>query len=515
MGSTTPPALSRRSFLARLGVGAAAVGVGGAFSAAPARAGASGAHAIIRSDRFSRLFRLPPFSEPSPALEAALLELGRPGGVLDAKDALERGPIDLITDPSLSLGNRNNPTHTAGTTFVGQFLDHDMTFDVGSPLGQPTDPQASTNGRTPSFDLDSVYGGGPVADPQLYDSADRAKLKVESGGLFEDVPRAADGTAIIADPRNDEHVVIAGLQAAFLKFHNNAVDLARESRSQQENVFAQARRLTTWHYQWLIVNEFLPLFIGQPLTDDLRSGGRRFYRPRRGEASIPVEFQGAAYRFGHSMVRPSYRANLAGDGGNPFFGLIFDPAAAGQADPGDLRGGARAPRRFVGWQTFFDFGDGQVKPNKRVDTTISTPLFNLPLGAIASGDRPTALPQRTLLRHLTWELPSGQTIAQQLGVPALASADLADLAAFGVGFERSTPLWIYVLREAEVIEDGLHLGPVGGRIVGEVILGLLEADPGSYLVDEPRWRPTLGSGGSFGMTDFLTFAGVDPKSRGQ
>ena len=140
---------------------------------------------------------------------------------------------------------------------------------------------------------------------------------------------------------------------------------------------------------------------------------------------IPVEFQGAAYRFGHSMVRPSYRANLAGDDGEPFFGARSSTRRATGPDPVDLRGGSRAPRRFVGWQTFFDFGDGEVKPNKRIDTKISTPLFDLPLGAIASHDPPTSLPQRNLLRQLTWELPSGQRHrAGSMGVPALSAADL-------------------------------------------------------------------------------------------
>jgi len=282
-------------------------------------------------------------------------------------------------------------------------------------------------------------------------------------------------------------------------------------------VFTQARRLTTWHYQWLILHEFLPLFIGQPLVDEILGKGRKFYTARS-SASIPVEFQAAAYRFGHSMVRPSYRANLAGDDGKPFFGLIFDPAEEGKADPDDLRGGARAPRRFVGWQTFFDFGDGEVKPNKRIDTRISTPLFDLPLGAIAGHDLPTSLPQRTLLRGLTWGLPSGQALARAMALPALAPEDLAELAGFGVNLERSTPLFYYVLREAEVAADGLRLGPVGGRIVGEVIIGLLQADPASYLAVEPTWRPPLparSEAGAFRMVDFLTFAGVDPKSRGQ
>src|SRR5207342_3825399 len=118
--------------------------------------------------------------------------------------------------------NPDNPTHTAGTTFMGQFMDHDMTFDVASPLGKPVSPRAMPNGRTPSFDLDSVYGAGPVGSPQLYDPADRAKLKVESGGLFEDLPRAADMSAFTGDPRNDEHVILAGLHCAFLLFHNHA-----------------------------------------------------------------------------------------------------------------------------------------------------------------------------------------------------------------------------------------------------------------------------------------------------
>ena len=234
----------------------------------------------------------------------------------------------------------------------------------------------------------------------------------------------------------------------------------------------------TWHYQWIIVHEFLPAIIGAPLVSDILNRGRRFYRPNPGEQSIPVEFQGAAYRFGHSLVRPSYRANLLGDNGLPFFGFIFDPVAEGQPDPEDLRGGARAARRFIGWQTFFDFGGAQttnVRPNKILDTKISTPLFNLPLGAIPSGDRPTSLPQRNLLRHLTWSIPSGQSIARAMNIRPLTPEQLNELAFFGADLERSTPLWYYVLKEAE-LAGGQRLAGVGARIVGEVFLGLLAAD---------------------------------------
>ena len=111
-------------------------------------------------------------------------------------------------------------------------------------------------------------------------------------------------------------------------------------------------------------------------------------------------------------------------------------------------------------------------------------------------------------------MPSGQAVAKAVGATPLAADDLAELKPYG--FQSSTPLWYYVLKEAEQVADGLHLGPVGGRIVAEVLIGLLETDSNSYLARKPKWTPTLGSAGtSFRMKDFLTFAGVDPMSRGQ
>lgn len=438
--------------------------------------------------------------------------------MLDAKDPLEVGPVRLITEPALSPNNRDNEFHTAGTTFLGQFLDHDLTFDASSTLGVPTPPETTPNVRTPALDLDSVYGGGPVASPELYDPADRDKLRVGSGGLFEDLPRDASGTAIIGDPRNDENLMIAGLHAAMLLFHNRVVDRVRSQGVPAANVFATARRLVTWHYQWIVVHEFLAQICGFPIITEILAHGRKFYRPAAGTQTIPVEFQGAVYRFGHSMVRPSYRANLAGNNdGSPFFGFIFDPAAEGQADPSDLRGGVRARRRFIGWQTFFDFRDGQLKTNKRIDTNVSTPLFRLPLATIPSQDPPTSLVQRNLLRGMTWSLPSGQRIAQAMGIPTLDPQQMPELAGFGLGLDRSTPLFYYVLKEAELISDGIQLGPMGARLVGEVFIGLMQLDPTAYLAVNPNFRPTLPSrtAGDFKMTDLLTFARVDPTSRGQ
>jgi hypothetical protein len=528
-------AINRRKFLSSAGAAASLLAL------RPSRLTAQQGHtpAEVHGDNFSRMFaNLPPFAEPSSALERALLDIGAPGGPMDARDPLEEGPIRLITMPELSPGNHDSTTNTAGVTFLGQFLDHDMTFDTTSTLGVAARPEDSANARTSAFDLDSVYGAGPVADSRLYQDADRDKFRVESGGQFEDVPRESNGHAIIADPRNDENMMISGLQAAFLLFHNRVVDKLREGvgaqrqlgvedegmftseeRAMRGNVFAQARRIVTWHYQWVIVNEFLPRIAGLQQVNDILGRGRRYFTPRQGAQSIPVEFQGAVYRFGHSLVRPSYRANLAGDNHQPFFGFIFHPDGEGQSDPVDLRGGARAPRRFIGWQTFFRF-DGahaaSVRPSKLVDTKISTPLFHLPLSAIASGAPPTSLPQRNLLRHLTWSIPSGQAIAEEMRIPPLNPSDLPGLAAYGVGLERNTPLWYYVLKEAE-LAGGAGLTGVGARIVAEVFLGLLELNHTSYLARNPRWRPTLTCRvpGFFDMVDLLTNAGVDPVSRGQ
>lgn len=529
--------LSRRALLGGIAAGGAALGVpavaaaqGGGRVGRNRRRGRSGPSPEVANvstaltadgpDRFSRMFSdHPPFREADDELRVMLSALGRRGGILDANDPLEVGPIRLITEPDLSPNNPDNHSHTAGTTFMGQFFDHDITSDAGSRLGETTSVARSMNTRSARFDLDSVYGGGPDVTPALYESDDRFRFRVESGGLFEDLPRDSSGTAIIADGRNDENMMISGLQVAFLLFHNSVLDRVRASGLEDREAFDEARQQVIWHYQWLILRQFLPQFVGQTMVDEILGNGRRFYTP--GRAQIPVEFQTAAYRFGHSMIRPSYRANLAGDQGEPFFAFVFDPEEFGKPDPEDMTGGSRAPRRFIGWQTFFDFEDGEVKPNKRIDTRMSSPMFQLPLGAIGTSRGepigPLSLATRNLLRHITWGIPSGQDVAAAMGAPRLSAADLADITDIAPMLEGATPLWLYILRESDLVADGLHLGPVGGRIVAEVFIGLLELDPTSIL-NVGGWRPTLPSRsgtGDFRMIDLLTLAGVDPVSRGQ
>jgi Animal haem peroxidase len=471
--------------------------------------------------RFGRLFpTLPPFAADTPLIRDALLELGAKGGPMDPADDLS-DPVTLITDPAKSANNPDNPAITAGFTFMGQFLDHDMTFDPTSSLARQQDPESIRNFRIPALDLDSVYGGGPVASPHLYDSTidggrttllteeipGSAAVSVGNKTRF-DVPRNVQKTALVGDPRNDENLIVSQLHLALLRFHNKVVaDVKLELGPGYTpgEIFAEAQRVVRWHHQWLVIHEFLVKTVGGQLVDDVLSNGPRHFRWRN-DPYIPVEFSVAAYRFGHSQVRPSYRANFgtsASDPAHQFFALIFDPAAADPNDPADLRGGKRAPRRFIDWQTFFDFGDGRVRQNKRIDTKLSTPLFDL-MGQPPG--EPTSLASRNLLRNLTMKVPSGQRVAHAMSVPVLAPTDLDDLKPFHL--DTRTPLWFYVLREAEATQNGERLGPVGGRIVAEVMIGLIKGDRQSYLRQEPDWTPTYGPNGSFATVDLLKAADV-------
>ena len=276
-----------------------------------------------------------------------------------------------------------------------------------------------------------------------------------------------------------------------------------------------------WHFQWILIHEFLRLTCGEAVVTDVLTNGRKIYRWRH-EPFVPVEFSVAAYRFGHSQVRPSYRANFTGaTGGGPLFQFIFAPGANHDtAEQDDLAGSARRPWRFINWRTFFTFGDGNSRANKKIDTILSSPLFALPHTVVAHPEpasNPSSLAQRNLLRHLTFSLPSGQRVARSLadrvpGVTVLSEGDFDDLRPHGL--QNRAPLWFYILREADLAENGERLGPIGARIVTEVFIGLMQGDDESFLTQEPDWKPFLPTvdpstqGDDFTMVDLLRFAGV-------
>ncbi|HEX8821542.1 MAG TPA: heme peroxidase family protein [Archangium sp.] len=456
--------------------------------------------------RFGRLFPgLPVFAPDTEKVREALFELGKVGGLMDA------GP--------LPANNPDNETIPAGFTFFGQFVDHDLTFDPTSILERQNDPEAIENFRTPTLELDNVYGSGPRASRHLYDVNDPAKFLIEKlggPGSNDDMPRNSQQTALIGDPRNDENSIVSQMHVAFLKFHNAVVDHVRaKGNTPEAQVFEKAQRMVRWHYQWIILNEFLPKIVGEKVVKDVLDD-----RPRerifgwRNEPFIPVEFAVAAYRFGHSQVRGGYTLN------RNFNQPLFVKALPANTDPDDLRGGKRAERRFVEWSRFFeglgDTAQDALTLSKRIDSKLSTPLLALITGApgqvagpgVGTLNNPESLAQRNLLRGLALRLASGQAMAKRLGIKPLV---LDELKQFGVGFEHSSPPWFYILKESELEKgnQGRRLGPVGGRIVAEVFVGVLRGDRFSFLNANPNWRPELANAqGQFLMADLMKFAGV-------
>lgn len=438
--------------------------------------------------RFGRMFRLPPFvpSDRRIAEIAALM-------------------TENVQGPTPEL---DNPDIPAGYTYLGQFIDHDLTFDTASSLDRANDPDALTNFRSPRFDLDSVYGRGPVDDPFLYDRATgNEKLLIGRHDDEDDLPRNAQEVALIGDPRNDENTFVSQLQLTMLKFHNRVVDLVEADPALQrgsENRFEAAQRIVRWHYQWLVVHDFLRRTVGADMLGRvLDETGRRprvrreFYQWKH-DPYMPVEFAVAAYRFGHSQVRGRYQLNsLVGPLRTFLPTSTLDPATRLQHF-----GGFRIlpPLWTIEWARFFEVagaGADARQPTRLIDTQLADPLKELP--PEIAGGRPSLI-DRNLTRGARLLLPSGQDVAEHMGAAVLAEADL------GLPGGGPAPLWYYVLKEAQVQAGGKHLGEVGGRIVTEVFLGLLEKDPSSYLRNEPGWRPFLTSGGDFTMPDLLTFA---------
>jgi len=507
------PPLSRRRFLA--GVAGLSAGAMVARPAAVAHAAeaAGGAHGVplrgmyltsktrLTEGRFGAMFKKLPAFAP--------------------RDDLLIGLAETMVEDSTDDRHLNTSKRLfAGFTFIGQFIDHDITFD-NTPLElQQADPDATVNFRTARYDLDSLYGRGPVSEPQFYDPGDRAKLFLtpNANGVL-DVPRGGDGRAIIPEPRNDENLIIVQLHKAVAQFHNAIVDHARAQGMRSEWVFETARRLTRWHYQWAVIHDFLPRFVGDELVGSKGTVYREvagkppvinlnYYKPtnREGRPFMPVEFAVAAYRFGHTLIRPFYvtsEATLQRLGVVPIFG----PAGGF-----NLNGGRPVPADLVmEWKNILPVDPSfPARPPRRLDTKLSMPLTDLPGSAVPPPDPTRNLAVRNTLRGKYVGLPSGQQVARAMRVNVLSNATLGLSPDPGWGGE--APLWYYILKEAELSPSNAErLGPVGGRIVAEVLVGLLQRDPNSYLYLDPAWKPgppIAPTPGQFGFAELLRFAGA-------
>lgn len=425
-------------------------------------------------------------------------------------------------------------------TYFGQFIDHDITARTDrdgtlSVLGRgespvPLDPDEIVarihNGRRAQLDLDSVFGEGPGLSGSVLPATTQSnilydedyKLSVFSSGNRFDVPRVT-GTheAIVADMRNDENIMISQIQAAFLNFFN-AVH-AVQSGSNKEK-YIRARQLVRWAYQFVVVNDYLMRVCDEYVVQDTLANGPRFIGPTagKGDAFMPLEFSVAAFRFGHSMIRPFYRLN-ASSGEVPILALLGPSEKATNFDAAD---GQLGTHRVIDWSNFAGTG-AAVQKARKIDTRIAKGLFTLPLGDRASDPVLSHLARSNLLRGYSMSIPTGQAICDAFGILPLSAADIhngedPDIVELleACYFDHRTPLWYYVLRESAVQHEGERLGEVGSRLVAETIIGLLKQDPNSYLnnsadravkVNSVDVKP--GAGGDIRtLTDILNFAGV-------
>jgi Animal haem peroxidase len=415
---------------------------------------AQGIDAPITSISYARLFPdLPAFSADA----AFLYALGRSGGLCDCGD---------LDDDAAWLG-----TEAAGWPFFGQYVAHDITADR-STLKSHVDPLQLRNARSPRLNLESLYGDGPVGHPYLFERSDPAKLLTGPDG--RDVLRNCEGTAVIGDPRNDSHVFMSQMHLAFVRAHNAFVDLVRSEGTPESEVFETAARELRWHYQTVVLREFLPRLVGPDLVASLLNEGPRFYRPS-GQPFIPLEFADAAYRYGHSQIRHKYVLNDKGGAVRIFPELIgFRPVAQNQT---------------IDWAHLFDSpGRPPAARAKKIDGRLVSALISLPVAL--TGDCEVqefhSLAVRDLERGQGVGLPSGEAVARFLNEEPL---NRDEIGAVKAGWSGETPLWYYILREADVRSNGNRLGPVGARIVGDVLVGLLDLDLSSVRHAPAGWQP--------------------------
>lgn len=428
----------------------------------------------------------------------------------------------------------------SGYVYFGQFVDHDLTRDETLLSDAGPNVHENWNYRTPCLDLDHLYGKVPSDQPSIY-TGQEGELRIDptypvdfrdghrKPSTPDDLPRARDGTAEVVDSRSDENLAIAQMHVLFAKFHNALLHLGKTKPELLDGVpgkshFERTRRLVTWHYQWIIVHDYLPSFVQTAVLHRVFAERNlilfpRLYTPRNAPMDLPVEFTVAAYRFGHSMVQEVYLLNI--EQLVPTDTLIFMTRRGGgiggtpqHPAPAHLRAD-----HVVDWDFFFRAMESNLNRGQNIDTFITEKLYELPPQTVALFRaegvlkiRPRLqelmmpLPELTLKRGAKIRLPTAEQFAEHFGLPIIPHCKMGvteeDQMLFDdPEFRSRTPLWYYLLREASfemvtevdpnnTIDPPIQkLGTIGSQIIAETFLQILAADKDSILNDGIKWRP--------------------------
>jgi heme peroxidase len=540
-----------------------------------------------------------------------------------------------FVDDNKVADHRQQP---AGYTFLGQFIDHDVTrtqtallalgrlnlaaqsdATVRSRLaaaGITTDQlrQAIANAAVPGsalsvntgkLDLDSVYGVGSFAAltginapwferlPNGAYSGRFAQRHVQAPATIGppidgfDYQRTATGEAEVPDPRNSEHKILSQIQNLFELAHNDCIDntLDHIGTPTQKDIgaaFYACRNKVIWTYETIVATDFLPRFSADATLQRVAPNALRAYvrgtaptsvlpspegirtslyscKPGIGDDAriqIPHEFAVAAFRLGHSLVRDDYvlhdlvrdkNGNILTGQPRPIFAVGKEPVTSGLVGDNPV-----VPGDVIDWSYFFDTrgstADETAQAGRPVDALISDRLFVLPVAAIPPGpdangkDSSTErnLPRRNLMRaseetsQITGSVALGtgeevEAYAQQR-IPDLhdATAEVQQLLAKrlkSAGFDPAslwqTPLWLFILAEAETTQASRRLGELGSHIIDEFLLGSLRCDQGSVLYaaakDLQGWGPTavIAKQRHYSMPELIGYLQADAKIDGQ
>lgn len=427
---------------------------------------------------------------------------------------------NLMRDGNIRLPAADSKLYS-GLTYFGQFIDHDITREKRTQLinGGIVDVNTLINDRTSWFDLDSCFG----ENNEFLNQGGKFDIVINASGE-EDLPRKPNGTAIIGDPRNEENLIVSQLHLLFLKFYNKIFDEVKLKNSQMflPQLITESKKIFLWHYQYIIVTQFLKDITGKyysRLFDPITNEPKVHQSIENMGAKIPIEFSGAVYRFGHSIVRDGYYLNEQFD----IFPL-FDPIIP------DLVGFRPIPpNQKIDWSMFFPIPYTKgFQEWESIDPFVVNSLYQLPI-QVAGGE--PILPLRTMIRGANvYGLPSGQDLARAMGITedeilAVSKGNLVfqslngiapqpDLDLLNAKFGESTPLFYYILMEAWVYGDGNSLGPLGSAIVGGVMLHLLMLNQDSYLNN--GFKPIRGlygcvKDGEYYMNELITYTNNLPR----
>jgi hypothetical protein len=465
---------------------------------------------------------------------------------------IDKTPYEKLVNAMEKVVAADHPLLSAGYTYLAQFVAHDMSFlKDGKLTTRPVEPGDLEQLRSPSLDLDSLYGEGPGKDGRFYKDGIRMRIgftepakigEAEVEKVFEnDLPRAGGNlsnqrAAMIADPRNDDNLLVAQTQVAFMKFHNAVADYIEEKEGPGKVSFKTVSEKVVRHYQWIVLHDLLPRIVDEKILSRVRENpSNRRFKPGD-KPMMPVEFAFAAFRLGHCMVRDKYELNRVFQSPAPGQRVSVQRGAATIGSlmemtgfRGKLQGSKRLPSNWIiDWTRFYDLSDfgvarnGQSNNAKMLGAHLAPALGSLfRFNARARNMEPVSLGVMDLVRGASLRLPTGQEAANELQDPPLSADEILKSDEPGVsdtlkenGFVESTPLWYYILKEAEVIGGGKRLGPVGSHIVAETFVGLIESSRISIL-DGNGWRPDLAglpelgrkraSNAVFEMADLLVF----------